>query len=169
MRRYLGRRSRSVLLPVVLLGVQPACAPAHPCPAGYDMFGPITVPPGGNVSEVLNNERDFVWRHWHARRPGCTEVTTTSPWETVRCTDRFTIGPAQDGRWRIVDHLECGRGAGGWPKPTSSESTWYSVQRVPKPLNAREQASPLPDSADVPADSYLLIFSQQTGKPTSQM
>ncbi len=138
--------------------------PAHECPTGYDVFGPYTLPLGGNLDEMATKLRGFIWAHWHERRPGCAELTTTSMWEGVRCTSIYVVGPDSDDSWHILDGWECGPGTQGIPKATSGTSNWYSAQRVPRDKAKRGQNEALSDSADVPPNSYILEFRDISGQ-----
>jgi hypothetical protein len=163
MSRRLVSRPFRVLVCLVAVYILPACGPAHRCPTGYDLFGPYTVPLGGKVVEMLDRVRGFIWLHWHGRRPGCAEVTTTDPAEGVRCTSIYIVEPDKQGRWHILEEWKCGPGARGVPKATSGSSVWYSVQRVPEGGAGWRRNEPIPDSADVPADSYVLVLRDLSG------
>ena len=169
MSRDLLGRSFKVLLYVVAVATPPACTRAHHCPPGYDIFGPYTVPAGGNVGEILSQRRGFIWRHWHDHRPACAEVTTTSMWEGVRCASILIVEPDQRGRWHVIEKWDCGPGTGGTPKATSGTSTWYSVERVREGGAGWRRNPQIPDSENVPPDSYILVFRDISGRNESPM
>jgi hypothetical protein len=167
MSRHLVAKSLRVLLCLAAVYIPPACSPTRHCPTGYDVFGPYTVPYGGKVFEAMSKVRGFVWLHWHDRRRGCAEVTTTSMEEGVRCTNIYIIEPDEQGRWYILDKWKCEPGSGEIPKATSGMATWYSVQRIPQSGAGRARNQPLPDSVEVPADSYVLEFADMPGRNKS--
>jgi hypothetical protein len=164
MSAHLVTKCLKVLLCLVAVGIPPSCTPTHHCAAGDDLFGPYTVPSGGNLGETLSKLRGFIWLHWHEQRRGCAEVTTTSMWEGVRCTNIYTVEADKDGRWYILDEWKCGPGTRGVPKATSGTSTWNSVQRVPEGGPGWRRNEPLPDSVDAPADSYVLVVKDLSGR-----
>jgi hypothetical protein len=142
------------------------------CKGGYDVSPPYTIPLIGKPGEralIYNKTRAFVWAHWHERRPGCATLTTTSTAEFVKCTDSYIIEPEKGGRWHIDERMKCGPGAGGWPKPRAERTMWYSVRRVAKSGIGGRANEPLPDSADVPASSYVLIFSDTSGRKSREL
>jgi hypothetical protein len=141
----------------------------HPCPPGYEAFGPSTVPLGGAVGQVYGNMRAFIWLHWHEHRPGCATLTYTSPPEFVTCTEAYTIGPDKAGRWHIDEDLTCGPGGRGNPPPTSATSTWYYVQRVPQGSTRGPQHEALPDSAELPGSSYFLRLRDLSGRKEGRL
>lgn len=167
--RNVTPKSFGVVLWFFAVFVAPACTPAHHCPTSYDVLGPYTVPLGGNLGEMSRKLRSFIWMHWHERRRGCAEVTTTDMFEGVRCTNIYTVEADTDGRWRVLDEWECGRGARGLPRPTTGTSAWYSVQRVPEGGAGWRRGKPVPESADVPPDSYILVFQDRSGRTKSPL
>ena len=171
--KRMSRRSivtfTGVLLCLVGAQFRPACIGVDHCTPGYDVFGPYTVPLGGDIGETLTKERDFIWTHWHERRNGCAEVTTTSPWEGVRCTGTYIIEADRAGRWHVLNEWKCGPGIRGVPKATHGTNAWYSVQRVRRDDKGRTRSEPVPDSANAAPDSYLLLFKDMTGRNLSRL
>ena len=161
---HLVTRPLAVLLCLAAVYIPPACAPTHHCPPGSDVFGPYTVPYGGKGYETLTKLRGFIWLQWHEHRPGCAEVTTTSMEEGVRCTSIYIVEPDKRGTWHIFHEWKCGPGTRGIPKATSGRSTFYSVQRIRQDSPGRERSEELPDSADVPASTYLLDLMDISGQ-----
>jgi hypothetical protein len=142
----------------------PACTPTHHCPKGYDLFGPYTLPLQGRAYQVTARERGFIWAHWQQRRPCCAQVTTTDSAEGVRCTNLFIVEPDRDGRWHIIEDLNCGPGVRGLAKPAFGTWTWYSLQRVPLGGAGWRKNKPLPDTADAAPDSYLFRVNDLSGR-----
>jgi hypothetical protein len=143
----------------VLQAPQQKTATQH-CPAGYDAFGPYTVPWGGKVDEIYGNMRAFIWLHWHEHRPACAAITYTEIIEDVTCTEAYTIEAGKEGRWHIDGGFKCGPGGKGYPRPASMTSTWYDVRRV----RQSPQAEPVPDSAELPGQSYFLKLRDLSGR-----
>jgi len=163
----LAYRSLAVLLALVFMAFPSPGGGGQGCKRGYDASGPYTVPviakPG--VRDLIYNEtRAFVWDHWHVRRPGCATLTTISTAEFVKCTHTYIIEPENGGRWHIDEQTTCGPGSSGWPKARTERTIWHSVRRVAKSGTGESANEPLPDSADVPASSYVLIFSDASGR-----
>ncbi len=154
---------------LAIVGLAPASAARHRCPTGIDVFGPYTVPYGGEVGKMYTTLRGFLWQHWHERRSACAQVTSTSIEESVRCTNMYIIEADKHGRWRIVNEWKCGPGGRGWPRATSGKSTWYSVQRVPEGGAGWRDNKPFPDSEDLPSDSYVLVFRDISGRNESPL
>ena len=169
MSKHLVTKGFRVLLLFAAVFASPACTPTHRCPAGYDVFGPSTLPLGGNVAEMFTKLRGFIWLHWHQHQRGCAQVTTTSMWEGVRCTSTYLVEDDKKGRWPIPEEWECGPGARGIPKAASGTSTWYSIDRVPLESIGKRLNEPLPDSAVVQADSYVLVLTDMSGKRKSKL
>jgi len=160
------------VLLMALIQLAPPGIARHCCPPSYDIFGPYTMPllgKPGEMREVHDKMRGFIWAHWHHRQPGCAALTTTNPVEFVACTDGFIVEPDKQGRWRIGEELKCGPGGKGWPKATTERSTWYSVRRVTQAAQAGKGNEPLSDSADVPASSYLLILKDSSGRQRAEL
>lgn len=136
---------------------------------GYDRFGPYSLGLLEDHRAVYAGLRTFIWSHWHERRTGYATLTTTSTEEFATCTRDYIIGPDAHGRWYVNEELRCGAGGGGGPKQTTEWTRWYSVQRVAKGGEEKEPPRPLPDSANVRADSYTLILTDRSGRRTAEL
>ncbi len=136
---------------------------------GYERFGPYTLGLLEDHRKVYADLRAFIWSHWLDHRKGHATLTTTSPAEFVTCTTDYYIEPDAKGRWHINEKSKCGAGGGGWPRPTKERSIWYSVQRVSQGREGKGGNEPIPDSAEVSADSYVLVLRGLSGRQRAQL
>ena len=129
--------------------------------AGYDRFGPYTVPYGGQVAKMYDELEVFVWTHWHERRTGYASVTSTSLEEGVVCTSTIIIEPDKTGNWTLVDEWKCKSGH----RPRAGRRTATSVERLKKDSHGHwsEEEEPLPDSDEAPAGSFVLRLRDASG------
>jgi hypothetical protein len=129
--------------------------------SGYDTFGPVTI----RFREIENARktsaelRDFVWRHWHERRRGYAVVTEIGVVHPVPCTSTFKIQPNDDGKWHIEKRTKCGK----WRSKTD-RSVIHSVLRLERDRNGHRTDGVLPNAADVPPESYVLVLRDQAGE-----
>lgn len=133
--------------------------------AGYDVFGPYTVPWGGNVAKMWDDLQDFVWIHWHERRRGYAVVTTTSIEEGVVCTNTYVVETDKRGSWRVMNEWKCK----GGHRPRAGRRTATSVQRLAKDSKGHWTEESLPDSVEAPAGSYVLRFRDKSGRVIVEM
>jgi hypothetical protein len=164
--------AQDVLLVLVFIAFPSPGGVVQGCKKGYDVSGPYTVPviaKPGVRDLIYNKTRAFVWSHWHQRRPGCATLTTTNTAEFVKCTKSYIIEPEKGALWHIDEQTKCGPAADGSRKAKAERTIWYSVRRVAKSDAGGRANEPLPDSADAPAGSYVLILSDRSGRKSREL
>jgi len=147
-------------------GIVLACSAPNRREPSYDAFSytiPLISKKPDETRQMVDQMRGFIWAHWHEHRRGLATLVRTNPIEFVKCTSVFSIEPDQAGHWHIDEDIRCGAGAQGLPKPRAWKYKWSAVKRESLGRAPSLQGEPLPDSADVPAASYVLIMTNPSG------
>ncbi len=163
--RWLVRSHALLVLMFVLVEIFAVGCARERRLAGYDRFGPYTVPSGGNVVKMLDDLRGFVWTHWRERRRGYAVVTTIDVFEHVPCTSTYIIEPDEYGQWYVEEHAKCK----GHILSESERVRGVSVQRLAVDNAGRRTDKFLPDSAVVPPGSYILMLRDKFGNDKHEL
>lgn len=153
----------NLLLPLLILSLELRAMSysAQEGGSGFDTFGPVTIRfrEHENARKLSAELREFVWRHWHERRRGQAVVTEISVVHPVPCTSTFTIQSDEEDKWHIEKRTKCRK----WRAKTD-RTVVHSVERIERDRNGHRTERVLPDTADVPPESYVLVLRDEAGE-----
>jgi len=134
--------------------------------AGYDVFGPYTVPLNdiGNGLKIYADLRSFIWSHWHGHRRGYAILTEISVEESVPCQTTYIIEPDKYDNWHIDKRWKCKKG-----HPRAGRSIITSVRRVVRDRSGYRTDVAVADTADVPSESYFLVLLDVSGQVVREL
>lgn len=151
---------------VVIAQSPPTACPRQLNLAGYDVFGPRTLPVlyNENTPKIYAELRSFIWTHWHERRRGYAVVTEFSVEESVPCQTTYLIEPDKYANWHIDKRWKCKKG-----RPRTGRDVITSVQRLARDRSGYRTDVGVPETADVPPESYLLVLRDVSGQVVREL
>lgn len=126
-----------------------------------------------NETAIVNAEnalRDFVWRHFALKRPGCIEMSARSL-EGMPKVTTYYIEPEPNGAW----HVEIDSDWTSWDfkqnvaHRNSSRAKAYAVERVGAGEGRFDKGALIPESVDTPANSYTLKLKDSKGNVIEEL
>ncbi len=150
-----------VSLSVAIAHISLIASPRHRDLSGYDRFGPVTIRNSDvrRMVETYNELRGFIWTHWHQQRRGYAVITEYSIVDLGRCDTTIAVQPGANGDWEIEMLCKCKRG-----RPKIDSSIITSIQRLATDANGYRTDVPIPDTANVPPGSYVLMVRDAAGR-----
>jgi len=140
----------------------------------YDKAGPYTLErPREEPDQMRKVEeiRDFLWKHWKGHRLGYLEVTSYGL-EGQKTNTRYFVEASPAGRWYVAIELETevitAKGTRAHPR-YSYVATVVDRVELPKGEIMTPERSPIPDNETRTADSYQILFKDESGKVLSGM